>query len=49
MTEWVPAEDPDSPDRVDALVYACTELLKGAVPAAVATPAQLRIIRGGAA
>jgi phage terminase large subunit-like protein len=49
MTEWVPAEDPDSPDRVDALVYACTELLKGAVPAAVATPAKLRIIRGGAA
>lgn len=49
MTEWVPAEDPDSPDRVDALVYACTELLKNAVPAAVATPAKLRIVRGGAA
>jgi phage terminase large subunit-like protein len=49
MTEWVPAEDADSPDRVDALVYACTELLKNAVPAAVSSPAKLRIVRGGAA
>jgi phage terminase large subunit-like protein len=49
MTEWVPAEDPDSPDRVDALVYACTELLKNAVPGAVANPTKLRIVRGGAA
>lgn len=49
MTEWVPAEDPDSPDRVDALVYACTELLKNAVPASVSSPAKMRLVRGGAA
>ena len=57
MTEWVPYEDTDSPDRVDALVYAVTQLAKGAVPAGVSSPTnlrrdpdgRLRIIRGGAA
>jgi phage terminase large subunit-like protein len=57
MTEWVPYEDTDSPDRVDALVYAVTKLAKGAVPAGVSSPTnlrrdpdgRLRIIRGGAA
>lgn len=48
MTEWVPYEG-DSPDRVDALVYAITELAKGAVPAAVANPARLRLVREGVA
>ena len=27
MTTWDPAHDPDSPDRVDALVWAITELM----------------------
>lgn len=48
MTEWVPWEG-DSPDRVDALVYACTELLKNAAPASVASPVNLRLVQGGAA
>lgn len=42
MTEWQPYEDDDSPDRVDALVYAATELMRGALPAAVSNPARLR-------
>jgi phage terminase large subunit-like protein len=49
MTEWVPYEDTDSPDRVDALVYACTELLRGAAPATVGNPTKLQLVRGGAA
>lgn len=48
MTEWVPYEG-DSPDRVDALVYGITELARGAVPAAVANPARLRLVREGVA
>jgi predicted phage terminase large subunit-like protein len=31
MTAWDPAGDDESPDRVDALVYALTELMGGAV------------------
>jgi phage terminase large subunit-like protein len=42
MTEWQPYEDGDSPDRVDALVYAATELMRGAGAAAVSSPADLR-------
>jgi len=42
MTEWQPYEDKDSPDRVDALVYAATECLRGAQPAQVSNPANLR-------
>lgn len=49
QTEWVPYEDRDSPDRVDALVHGLTELSKGRVPAAVANPARLRLVEGGAA
>lgn len=49
MTEWVPYEDRESPDRVDALVHGMTELVKGRVPAAVANPARLRIVQGGIA
>lgn len=44
MTEWVPF-DGDSPDRVDALVYACLELVDRAGPASIASP--LRLIVGG--
>ena len=49
MTEWQPYVDTDSPDRVGALVYACRELVRGAAPASVANPTNLRIVRGGAA
>lgn len=45
-TEWQPYQDADSPDRVDALVYAATELLTRAAPASVASPTHLRLIRG---
>ena len=40
LTTWVPGEG-DSPNRLDALVHACTELLKYANPAAVANPRTL--------
>jgi phage terminase large subunit-like protein len=46
MTEWVPF-DGDSPDRVDALVYACLELADRAGPASIASP--LRLVSGGMA
>ena len=49
QTEWVPYEDTDSPDRVDALVYAITDLAKGGGAASVASPTSLRLVRGGAA
>jgi len=57
MTEWVPYEDTDSPDRVDALVYAVTQLAKALVPASIGSPTnlqrgpdgRLRVIKGGAA
>jgi phage terminase large subunit-like protein len=40
LTEWVPF-DADSPDRLDALVYAVSYVAKGLVPARVASPLQL--------
>lgn len=40
LTEWVPF-DSDSPDRLDALVYAVSYVAKGLVPARVASPLQL--------
>jgi phage terminase large subunit-like protein len=40
LTTWVPGEG-DSPNRLDALVHACTELAKHAMPAAVADPTTL--------
>lgn len=40
LTEWVPFEA-DSPDRLDALVYAVSYVAKGMVPARVASPLQL--------
>jgi phage terminase large subunit-like protein len=46
MTEWVPF-DGDSPDRVDALVYGCLELVDRAGPASIASP--LRLVQGGRA
>jgi len=49
MTEWVPYEDRESPDRVDALVHGLTELAKGRVPASIANPARFRLVQGGAA
>lgn len=53
QTEWQPYEDTDSPDRVDALVYACTELLNAAAPATITSPTalreRLRLVTGGAA
>ena len=42
LTEWVPFEG-ESPDRLDALVYAVTHLAKGMVPASVSSP--LRLVR----
>ena len=38
MTEWVPDHDPDSPDRVDALVHGLTKLNGGAEDSAIAKP-----------
>ena len=55
QTEWQPYEDKDSPDRVDALVYAATDLMRGAEPASISTPKgrigneRLRLLPGGAA
>jgi phage terminase large subunit-like protein len=40
QTTWVPGEG-DSPNRVDALVHACTELAKNVMPAAIANPNDL--------
>lgn len=37
LTSWVPGEG-DSPNRLDALVHACTELAKRSMPAAIANP-----------
>lgn len=35
MCQWVPDEDPDSPNRVDALVWALTELMLGGGDASI--------------
>jgi phage terminase large subunit-like protein len=40
MTTWVPGQG-DSPNRVDALVHACTELAKHSMPAQIADPNKL--------
>jgi phage terminase large subunit-like protein len=40
QTTWVPGEGP-SPNRVDALVHACTELAKVVMPAQIASPDKL--------
>lgn len=40
LTTWVPGEGA-SPNRLDALVHACTELAKHAMPTAVADPNKL--------
>lgn len=40
LTTWVPGEG-DSPNRLDAMVHAATELAKQAMPAAIANPASL--------
>ena len=42
LTSWVPYEDKDSPNRLDALVHGATNLLGRARPADVASPKQLR-------
>ncbi len=44
LTEWVPDEG-DSPNRLDALVYALTELSRGAQRASIASPAGLTLVR----
>jgi hypothetical protein len=43
-TEWVPSESRNSPDRVDALVFAVTELQKRRQKAGMANPANLRSV-----
>lgn len=42
QTSWVPGSKDPSPNRVDALVHACTELARVAMPAAIAKPTQAR-------
>lgn len=42
LTSWQPYEDRDSPDRLDALVHAATNLVGKSQLATVATPSQLR-------
>jgi phage terminase large subunit-like protein len=41
LTSWVPGQG-DSPNRLDALVHAATELARALMPAAVANPNRLR-------
>jgi phage terminase large subunit-like protein len=41
MTSWVPGPGSPSPNRVDALVHAATDLAKGHMPSSIATPANL--------
>jgi len=42
LTSWQPYEDRDSPNRLDALVHAATELLGRSQVGAIASPSQLR-------
>lgn len=42
LTTWAPYEDKESPNRLDALVHAATNLIGRHRPADIATPAQLR-------
>lgn len=44
MTSWLPYEDRDSPDHVDAMVYAMTALMKQTVPASIGNPSRLRLV-----
>lgn len=46
MTSWVPDGKGNSPNRVDALVHAATELAKASMPSTVADPTRLRLIPG---
>jgi phage terminase large subunit-like protein len=46
QTEWVPDES-DSPNRLDAVVYALTELAMGVQHAAISSPTRLRLLEGG--
>jgi len=49
LCSWVPGDD-DSPDRLDALVWACTEILLGSQPilgVSVGGPTQASYWRGG--
>jgi len=41
LTTWVPGSNMDSPNRLDALVHAVTELAKQVMPAAIANPTTL--------
>ena len=43
MTTWQPYEDRDSPNRLDALVHAATNLLGRSGASEIATPTQLRL------
>jgi phage terminase large subunit-like protein len=45
MTAWDPAGDDESPDRVDALVYAMTELMGAPVIRTDARPHSAPIVR----
>jgi hypothetical protein len=40
LTTWVPGQG-DSPNRLDALVHACTELARHAMPSAISNPNDL--------
>ena len=46
MTSWVPTNG-ESPDRVDALVHALTNLAKGGGAVQIGNPARLRLVAGG--
>jgi len=47
MTSWVPSERHGvSPDRVDALVFCITELVRNRKPATVSSPAKLKLVSG---
>lgn len=45
LTTWLPYEDRHSPDRADALVWACVHLMGRAALAEVASPKHLRLVR----
>jgi len=49
MTEWVPGETGDSPDRLDALVHGLTLMLVKQMPGRVHNPAQITRRLGGLA
>jgi phage terminase large subunit-like protein len=47
MTTWQPYETTHSPDRVDALVYAATEVMGRSADATMSSPTRLRLLQGG--